>query len=120
VDAVDADLAGPPLGLVEGYAYPPAEISLQLGDSLLLYTDGVTDSLNTQNKAFALKGIRDALLDDSAVGSGLCRPDMIGGRLLEGVRRHAAGKAQNDDIAVVCFGRLDPSASSTGPPPIVG
>jgi sigma-B regulation protein RsbU (phosphoserine phosphatase) len=124
VDAVDAELAGPPLGLVEGYPYAAGSITLQPGDSLLLYTDGVSDALNMQSQAFGMRGIREALLDDSTIGIGPGRPDTYGKQLLEGVRKHAAGRAQNDDIAVVCFGRLDPEASalatsSTGPPPKV-
>jgi sigma-B regulation protein RsbU (phosphoserine phosphatase) len=111
VDAIDAELGGPPLGLVEGYQYPAADVALQPGDSLLLYTDGVTDATDAQNRPFAMKGIRDALLDDTAVATGPPRPDVVGRQLLEAVRRHSAGRPQNDDIAVVCFGRLDPSAS---------
>lgn len=120
IDAIDAELAGPPLGLVEGYSYPAAQVMLQPGDSIILYTDGVTDALNTQNQAFAMKGVREAVLDESTVGQGSCRPDHVGKQLLEAVRKHAAGRAQNDDIALVCFGRLDQSGSSaSGPPPTV-
>ena len=32
---------------------------------------------------------------------------------VQAVRRHANGRAQNDDIAVVCFGRLEPEAGPT-------
>src|SRR5947209_5124974 len=110
VDAIDAELGGPPLGLVEGFGYEAAQVTLQPGDSLLLYTDGVSDATNGQNQAFAMKGIRDALLDDSVVASAPPRPDVIGRQLLEAVRRHSAGRPQNDDIAIVCFGRLDPTA----------
>src|SRR5581483_4021108 len=101
------DLAGPPLGLVEGYTYPPGEVTLRPGDCLLLYTDGVTDALDGQNKAFATKGVRAAVLDEAATG--VCRPDVVGARVLDAVRRHAAGRPQYDDIALVCFGRLDPT-----------
>ncbi|HEY1376914.1 MAG TPA: GAF domain-containing SpoIIE family protein phosphatase, partial [Gemmataceae bacterium] len=111
VDAIDAELGGPPLGLTEGCQYGAAEVALQPGDSLILYTDGVTDALNMQNQAFALRGVRDAILGDSAIGKGLVRPDAVGTHLLDAVRRHAAGRPQNDDIALVCFGRLDASAS---------
>ncbi len=111
VDAIDAELGGPPLGLSEGCPYSAADVALQPGDSLILYTDGVTDALNTQNQAFGMRGIREAILDDSAIGPGPCCPDVVGKRLLDAVRRHAAGRAQNDDIALVCFGRLDQTAS---------
>jgi serine phosphatase RsbU (regulator of sigma subunit) len=116
VDAIDADLGGPPLGLVEGFTYVAARVELQPGDSLLLYTDGVTDAIDAQNQPFAMKGIREALLDDSVVGSGPPRPDLVGRQLIEAVRKHSAGVPQNDDIAIVCFGRLDATASG---PPIV-
>jgi serine phosphatase RsbU (regulator of sigma subunit) len=111
VDAIDADLGGPPLGLVEGYQYQSAQVALQQGDSLILYTDGVTDASNAQNQPFAMKGIRAAVLNEDAVGSGPPRPEVVGRQLLEAVRKHSAGRAQNDDIALVCFGRLDPTAS---------
>jgi serine phosphatase RsbU (regulator of sigma subunit)/pSer/pThr/pTyr-binding forkhead associated (FHA) protein len=112
VDAIEADLCGPPLGLIEGCQYAPARIALGPSDSLLLYTDGVTDATNALNQPFAMKGIRDAILDESPLAaSGPPRPDVVGQRLVEAVRRHSAGRPQNDDIAVVCFGRLDPTAS---------
>jgi serine phosphatase RsbU (regulator of sigma subunit) len=117
VDAIDAELGGPPLGLVEGYEYQAAQVTLQVGDSLMLYTDGVTDATNALNQAFAMKGIRDAVLGEALVGSGPPRPDAVGRQLLEAVRKHSAGRAQNDDIAVVCFGRLDPTTS--GPPAVI-
>jgi hypothetical protein len=34
-------------------------------------------------------------------------PRRVGERLVDSVRRHANGHPQNDDIAVVCFGRLE-------------
>ena len=35
------------------------------------------------------------------------RPKRVGERLVNAVRKHADGRPQNDDIAVVCFGRLE-------------
>ncbi|MGL6097754.1 MAG: hypothetical protein ACRC7O_18385, partial [Fimbriiglobus sp.] len=35
-------------------------------------------------------------------------------RLVKGVRGHAAGRAQNDDIAVVLFGRVEHAGQLTG------
>ena len=33
--------------------------------------------------------------------------DVSGARLVKAVQRHAAGHPQSDDIALVCFGRVD-------------
>jgi hypothetical protein len=33
---------------------------------------------------------------------------VIGSRLVAAVEKHAAGRPQNDDIALVCFGRVIP------------
>jgi serine phosphatase RsbU (regulator of sigma subunit) len=114
-DAISNDLAGPPLGSVEGLTYESCRAELQPGDCLLLYTDGVTDAMNAQGKPFTLDGLRKAVLEDSAVASGPWRPEVVGQCVMESVRRHAAGCAQNDDIALVCFGRLDtPTGELTG------
>jgi serine phosphatase RsbU (regulator of sigma subunit) len=112
-DAICNDLAGPPLGSVDGMTYESCQIDLQTGDCLLLYTDGVTDATNTLGKAFALTGLRKAVLEDSAAASGPWRPETVGHAIIEAVRRHSSGCAQNDDIALVCFGR--PESPSGGP-----
>src|SRR5206468_426619 len=77
----------------------------QPGASLLLYTDGVTDAMNGLGQPFALDGIHRALLDKSTNAEGPFRPDHIGRQVFDSVRRHSTGRAQNDDIAIVCFGR---------------
>ena len=71
-----------------------------------------------------LDGIRAAVLNESALAAGPYRPDYIGKSVLDAVRKHSLGRAQNDDIALVCFGRLEPSRATgqeppTAPPPRV-
>jgi serine phosphatase RsbU (regulator of sigma subunit) len=77
----------------------------------------VTDALSVQNEPFQLDGIHKALCRDT---SACYTPEQAGRKVIEAVREHAAGRAQNDDIALVCFGRLDPSRPQeppTAPPP---
>jgi hypothetical protein len=47
-------------------------------------------------------------LEDALEGDTRGRPKWVGERLVGAVRRHANGRSQNDDIAVVTFGRLAP------------
>lgn len=110
-DAIADRLTGLPLGILEENTYDSWEVELYPGDVLMLYTDGVTDALSAQNKPFGMDGIRKAILDDPALDSPH-RPEDIGKALLAAVRKHAAGRDQNDDIAIVCYGRLDQASSS--------
>ncbi|HEV8376387.1 MAG TPA: SpoIIE family protein phosphatase, partial [Candidatus Polarisedimenticolia bacterium] len=44
--------SGPVLGVVPGVSYPSHETLLGLGETLLLYSDGATESLNTEGEEF--------------------------------------------------------------------
>ena len=115
-EAVTSRDSGLPLGIIAGFEYPSVRLTLEPGDNLLMFTDGVTDAMAPNGDMFQLDGIRSAVLDDSALGPPT-RPRAIGERVLQHVRRHAAGRSQNDDIALVFFGRLGPDAgpeSGTG------
>jgi serine phosphatase RsbU (regulator of sigma subunit) len=111
-DAVSNADSGLPLGVMSGFENTAVELTLGPGENLIFFTDGVTDAMSPTGALFGPDGLRAALADDPKAGPPT-RPQEIGERLIAAVRRHAAGKPQNDDIAVVCFGRLDPSV---GPP----
>ncbi len=41
-----------PLGLVESVSYKPGRVTLKPGDSLVLYTDGLTEAMNPQREVY--------------------------------------------------------------------
>lgn len=45
---------GTPLGLLENTDYPPAEVFLAPGDTLVLYTDGFTEAANEEGEEFGI------------------------------------------------------------------
>jgi serine phosphatase RsbU (regulator of sigma subunit) len=100
-EAVTNDQSGLPLGIAPGYPYGAVRVLLAPGDFLLFFTDGVTDAQNPAGDMFGLDNIK------KAVGNGPFRPKSVGELVLGAVRRHANGRPQNDDIALVCFGRVD-------------
>jgi serine phosphatase RsbU (regulator of sigma subunit) len=104
-EATSKDAIGLPLGVVEGFAYRSHSVQLQPGDCVLLYSDGVTDQLDQQNNQIQQKAIRTALQE------GIHAPQMLGDRIVKILKQHGAGRAQQDDITLVCFGR----AESQGP-----
>ncbi len=102
----DSVLNSCPLGWVPGNVYEARRSILAPGDTLLVFTDGVTDAICPKPEAlFGLDGIAAAMTDRARSPR---PPDSktMGERVVEAVRKHAAGRAQNDDIALVCFGRL--------------
>ena len=113
-DAMDADHSGFPLGVDERAEYQTVEVSLDMGDALLIFTDGVTDALNPEGLQFRLDGVRRVLSNESAVVEPIA-PGRVGKRVIDGVRAHIAGRDQYDDIALVSFGRWEgPPTSGRG------
>ena len=118
VDAISLDATGVPIGALPGYPFEQVSFKLEVGDSVALFTDGVTDAMNPAGAVFGPEAVDKNLApDDSALAADAQRAKRLGERLVAAVRNHANGRAQNDDIAVVCFGRLEagvgPNTSST-------
>jgi sigma-B regulation protein RsbU (phosphoserine phosphatase) len=100
IDAVPKATAGLPLGMIEGCTYESCQITLQPGDNLLLFSDGVPDALDARNQAFSMKGVQrvsSLSANDSAT--------VLGDRLIKAVQLHAANRDPHDDITLVCLGR---------------
>lgn len=109
-DAISTDATGLPLGVMPGFEYEAVTLNLEPGDMITAFTDGVTDATAPTGALFGPEGVDRCLTpgDDATADGG--RPKRVGERLVQAVRRHADGRPQNDDIAVVCFGRLPAGA----------
>ncbi|MFM8272531.1 MAG: PP2C family protein-serine/threonine phosphatase, partial [Gemmata sp.] len=112
VDAVSLDDTGLPIGAMPGYPFAQVTLSLAVGDAVAVYTDGVTDAMNAAEEMFGQDAVDRCLAPPDPEVGDTQRPCTLGERLVSAVRRHANGRPQNDDIAVVTFGRLEPG---TGP-----
>ena len=104
-EAISNAQSGIPLGLMSGFPYEAIRFNFEPGDTLVLFTDGVTDSAAPNDTLFGPEGINRALTGD-AVGI-TYRPKAMGERVMNAVRKHASGRPQSDDIAVACVGRVD-------------
>jgi sigma-B regulation protein RsbU (phosphoserine phosphatase) len=98
-EATGKDLVALPLGVLEGTAYRAQSVTLEPGDCVLLYSDGVTDQLDKQNKQIQQQAIRLALQE------GIRDPKRLGERIVKILKQYASGRPQQDDITLVCFGR---------------
>jgi serine phosphatase RsbU (regulator of sigma subunit) len=50
---------GVPVGLIQGASYEESELTLEPGDLLLLYTDGITEAENPEAEEFGLERLVD-------------------------------------------------------------
>jgi serine phosphatase RsbU (regulator of sigma subunit) len=105
-NAVDPETGGLPLGVMENYQYTAAYAELKPGDSILIFTDGVTDIQSGKGERFEMTGVKRALQSDHSVSSEQKTPTGLGERLIKAVKQYGAGRPQYDDIALVVFGRL--------------
>jgi len=99
IEVFGQEQSGLPLAIQGDWKYETAETTLDVGDVVILYTDGVTDAFNPQNERFGDAGLR-AMLSKAPQG-----PAAAGEMIVQQVRTHAAGRSQFDDITMVAFGR---------------
>jgi phosphoserine phosphatase RsbU/P len=98
-DVGSPDDSGLPLGVTDDVEYMAREIELKPGEVITIFTDGISEALNPANELYTLERLQQqiALATDG--------PMTLGKTILEDVKRHAAGRAQSDDMCMVVFGR---------------
>jgi sigma-B regulation protein RsbU (phosphoserine phosphatase) len=87
---------GPPVGLFRFSQYSQEEIELQPGDTLVLFTDGISEAENHAEEEWG----EDALIE-AVRGSGGLAPDRTITRIMEAADAFAAGAPQHDDMTLV-------------------
>ena len=63
-------------------------------------TDGVDEAMDPDSTLYSKERVREFIRNGSP------DPEELGRALLSDVRRHANGRAQNDDITIMAFGRF--------------
>jgi phosphoserine phosphatase RsbU/P len=93
------DSIGIPVGVMPDYPYEIVSRPLNAGETVVIYTDGVSEAMNPNGDLYGIERLREVIRDGSR------DPEEVGVRIREDVRRHAAGQPQNDDITLMTFGR---------------
>jgi len=97
VQAIDTNINFP-LGVIPETVYEVAEVSLEPGDTVVIYTDGVTEAMNQQSKQFGTARLYDVLKEGSS------EPAQVLERIVGGVQEFVGLTPQSDDLTLVCFG----------------
>ncbi|HOW72807.1 MAG TPA: SpoIIE family protein phosphatase [Phycisphaerae bacterium] len=89
-------------GLVSGVEIGTTRMKLRPGDTLVLYTDGVTEAFNAESSMFEEARLLECL--GKVAGQSA---DRTASAVLDAVRRHAADCPQSDDLTVVAIRRAE-------------
>lgn len=110
-DRADADPApdpfrnrqpGPALGLLEEAAYETSGFGFGHGETILLFTDGITEAPSPAGEEFGEERLVRFLGEHRGES-----PAAIADRLIAAIRRHAGHREPADDICLVAIRRSD-------------
>ena len=91
---------GVALGLVSGLEYEQNSIVLQPGETVVLYTDGVTEAMNIHQEEFGMERLEQLFM-----GSAPANAEEANARVFEAVNEFAGDASQSDDITCMTLRR---------------
>ena len=103
---------GPPLCVVEDFAYEVHRIQLRAGDRLCMVTDGITEATNSAGELYGSARLRAAL---ASLGAGVSA-DAITRQVRQDVGIFVAGAEASDDLALLVLHWIGPPRLERPPP----
>ena len=93
------EIVGVPLGVVDGYPFDVVMRDIGPGETVVIYTDGVSEAMNAKGDLYGTDRLRTLVKSESG------DTQKLGTVIRADVRKHAGGHPQNDDITLMVFGR---------------
>jgi len=97
-----------PVGLVPEAEYEVARLKLEPGDTIVLFSDGVTEAMDPDEQLFGVPRLREVL-----TGQMQCPLDQLQKCVLEAVENFARGASQADDLTLLIV-RYRAAGAQTG------
>jgi len=93
------------LGIIPGFEYGQNTVTLNPGETIVLYTDGVTEAMNNEGEQFGVERMREVFVESVPKNS-----DDATRAIFDAVNAFAAGAAQSDDITCLTLCRSETPA----------
>ena len=90
--------SGVVLGVLPGFEFPGGSLTLEEGDAVFFYTDGVTEAMNDAGDEFGEPALAEVLAKYAGANA-----KTINTRVSVAVAVHADGAPQSDDITCLCL-----------------
>jgi len=103
------ELHGPILGVLPDLTYSSDNTALAPGDMLVMYTDGITESMNARDEEYTDQRLADLLSESNAQ-----MPNELTLEILEDVRSHQGDAEQSDDITLLAAQYHGPKPEDAG------
>ena len=93
-----------PLGVVPGNAFEQETYTMQPGDVICLFTDGVTEAMNADQDLYGFERLR------AAIAASACSAQGVMDAIMKDVHAFVGDTKQSDDLTCVCCGVVSSSA----------
>jgi phosphoserine phosphatase RsbU/P len=100
--ATPKDSTGVPLGMFCGTRFPVHQLTLASGDTLFLYTDGLTESRNSAGAEYGLHRIHKLAAQHNCI-----QPADLISKCLEDLLTYGEGMKQADDLTLLAVRRTE-------------
>jgi sigma-B regulation protein RsbU (phosphoserine phosphatase) len=94
------ELGGTPLALFDDAEYELHEINLVAHDTVVMYTDGITEAMNDQWEQFGTERLEAVVKQHSKAS-----PEELTEHILEAIRQFTLGASQSDDSTLLILRR---------------
>ena len=89
-----------PLGILPTLVFTQQLASLELGETVVLYTDGIIEAMNARDELYGFERL------ESLIALSPADPDVMKAAIMEDVNRFTGLSPQHDDMTLVCFGAV--------------
>jgi sigma-B regulation protein RsbU (phosphoserine phosphatase) len=89
-----------PLGVAAESNFPTSSVELEEGDSLILYTDGISEARNSRDEQYGAAGLERVVRADHRAS-----PAQLAAACLAGVRAFQGDAPQSDDLTLMVVRR---------------